>query len=160
VIERLSTQEAARRLGISVATVRRRIATGELHAEQEVRPQGKRWVVLLDERSEASPASAARITRAPPSRDALTVALDEVAFLRQQLEVSQRGEAELRQLLAREQETNRMLRLAQASTAQGTAPGTAHGTSQPMSGAAAVSAQKRGRAVPWWRALWKALQGR
>lgn len=150
MIERLSTLEAARRLGISVATVRRRIAVGELTAEQEVRPQGKRWVVLLDDRSDASPTSSPRVTRAQPSRDALAVALNEVAFLRQQLEVSQRGEAELRQLLGREQEANRMLRLVQASSAQQTAPE----TSQPVSGVA------RRRALPWWERVLRALQGR
>jgi hypothetical protein len=39
--------EAAARLGVSVDTVRRRIRSGELHAQREQRPQGYRWVVAL-----------------------------------------------------------------------------------------------------------------
>lgn len=45
-MERISTAEAARRLGISTATVKRRIATGGLRAEYEPRPGGARWWVL------------------------------------------------------------------------------------------------------------------
>ena len=45
--QRLSVAEAARLLGVSVATVRRRIRTGELEAETIIRPQGTAFVVRL-----------------------------------------------------------------------------------------------------------------
>ena len=47
-VERLTTSDAARRLGVSPSTVRRRIATGHLRAERDPRPQGMRYIVLLD----------------------------------------------------------------------------------------------------------------
>ena len=45
--DRVSLQEAARRLGVSVRTVQRRIAAGELDAETVVTPRGQRVVVTL-----------------------------------------------------------------------------------------------------------------
>jgi len=46
-VEKVSVQEAARRLGISVDTVRRRIGKGQLTARQEPTAQGFRWEVEL-----------------------------------------------------------------------------------------------------------------
>jgi len=46
-VEKVSVGEAARRLGISVDTVRRRIGKGELLAHREPTPQGYRWEVEL-----------------------------------------------------------------------------------------------------------------
>ena len=48
-VERISTADAARRLGVSPTTVRRRIAHGRLSAERHLRPQGVRFVVLWEE---------------------------------------------------------------------------------------------------------------
>ena len=42
-------REAAKQLGISVDTVRRRIRNGELHAQHEIRPQGFRWLIGISE---------------------------------------------------------------------------------------------------------------
>ena len=42
-------REAAKQLGISVDTVRRRIRDGELHAQREIRPQGYRWLIGISE---------------------------------------------------------------------------------------------------------------
>ncbi|MEI8147809.1 MAG: helix-turn-helix domain-containing protein [Actinomycetes bacterium] len=47
-MERLTTTDAARRLGVSPSTVRRRIAAGRLRAERQDRPQGVRYLVLWD----------------------------------------------------------------------------------------------------------------
>jgi len=47
IVEKVSVGEAARRLGISVDTVRRRISKGELLAHREPTPQGYRWEVEL-----------------------------------------------------------------------------------------------------------------
>jgi len=46
-VEKVSVGEAARRLGVSVDTVRRRIGKGELLAHREPTPQGYRWEVEL-----------------------------------------------------------------------------------------------------------------
>ena len=137
MIERLSTRETARRLGISVATVRRKIAAGELHAVREQRPQGERWLVLFDTSVDASryaPSdSAPRITSAHANGNTnghhgeLALALDTIADLRRRLDAAEQAQAELRQLLAREQETVRALRSGSARpTAQITSPGTSH----------------------------------
>jgi hypothetical protein len=45
-----SLQEAATLLGIGINTLRRRIAAGQVHAEQVERPQGYIWRVYLDGR--------------------------------------------------------------------------------------------------------------
>ncbi len=46
-MEKISVGEAARRLGVSTDTIRRRIGKGELTAHQEPTPQGFRWEVEL-----------------------------------------------------------------------------------------------------------------
>ena len=46
---RLSIQEAAQRLGFSVATVRRRVHSGALAGTQEDPPIGRWWVELPDD---------------------------------------------------------------------------------------------------------------
>ena len=47
-VEKVSVGEAARRLGVSVDTIRRRIGKGEITAHQEPTPQGYRWEVELE----------------------------------------------------------------------------------------------------------------
>jgi len=47
IVEKVSVGEAARRLGVSVDTIRRRIGKGELLAHREPTPQGYRWEVEL-----------------------------------------------------------------------------------------------------------------
>jgi len=47
-VEKVSIGEAARRLGVSTDTIRRRIGKGELTAHQEPTPQGFRWEVQLE----------------------------------------------------------------------------------------------------------------
>ncbi len=48
-MERVSILEAARRLGVTQETIRRRIRKGELAAYQEPRPQGYVWFVDVPE---------------------------------------------------------------------------------------------------------------
>jgi excisionase family DNA binding protein len=43
----MTISEAARVLGVSVDTVKRRITAGQLAAHREARPQGSRWIVEL-----------------------------------------------------------------------------------------------------------------
>jgi len=47
VVEKVSVGEAARRLGVSTDTIRRRIGKGELLAHREPTPQGYRWEIEL-----------------------------------------------------------------------------------------------------------------
>jgi len=47
-VEKVSVGEAARRLGVSVDTIRRRIGKGELLAHREPTPQGFRWEIDLE----------------------------------------------------------------------------------------------------------------
>ena len=52
-MQQVSIDEAARLLGVSQDTIRRRIRNGELKAHQETRPQGYVWrVILPDEEPE------------------------------------------------------------------------------------------------------------
>lgn len=55
------------------------------------------------------------------AHDALTMALDEITFLRCQVEESQAAQPELQQLLAREQDITRQLRAGNDSHASGSA---------------------------------------
>jgi len=48
MVETVSIGEAARHLGVSTDTIRRRIGKGELIAHQEPTPQGYRWKVELE----------------------------------------------------------------------------------------------------------------
>jgi hypothetical protein len=61
-VERISTAEAARRLGVSQSAIRGRIAAGQLRAETEVRLQGSRFWVRWD----ASPATVRDATTTAP----------------------------------------------------------------------------------------------
>jgi len=47
MVDKMSIGEAARRLGVSTDTIRRRIGKGELLAHREPTPQGYRWEVEL-----------------------------------------------------------------------------------------------------------------
>jgi len=44
----LTVTEASRILGLSTATVKRRLVSGELTGRKEIRPQGTRWLVEVD----------------------------------------------------------------------------------------------------------------
>jgi len=119
VVERLTVRDAALRLGISAATVRRQIAAGELVAEQEARPQGMRWWVLLDTTMSVLPhADGVEEQALPGHRAAIDRALDEIAFLRRKLDEASVAQSELRRLLAMQGETLLRLQSAHHSSAQ------------------------------------------
>jgi excisionase family DNA binding protein len=159
MIERLTTQEAAKRLGVSVATIRRRIAAGELQGESDVRPQGTRWYVLLptdqtdhDTAHETSHGTShtAHQTESHAADDAprdvsalmLERADDEILYLRKKLD-------ELTELLAREQQTRLLLQ------APREASDSAHGTSQAPVAQESINtienAPQSAPQRPWWR---------
>ena len=100
-VERLTVLEAAFVLGVSASTVRRRIATSELRAEREERPQGSRlWVYLpSDTPPPTTPADS------PPDMLPAPVAVLEarIESLKRTIDGEQRAGSELRQQLGREQ---------------------------------------------------------
>lgn len=167
MIERLSTKEAAHRLGISPATVRRLIAAGTLPAEREARPQGARWWVLLDTSADAPSDSKPRVTSVQRDRDALAVALETIADLRRRLDVAEQAQSELRQLVAREQETVKVLQVGNVSSTHSSARGTFHdsahdvsavsGTGAPAAHVPQPRAERRQR--PLWQAWLQRLLG-
>lgn len=57
MLQRLPVDQAAVSLGLSVATVKRRLKKGTLRGEQEATPSGFKWVVLVDDA--ATPAATA-----------------------------------------------------------------------------------------------------
>ena len=143
-MERLSVEDAARRLGISVSTVRRRIRDGMLTVEQEATPQGFRYWVLFTGESSGTSAAAA-----PESATVaeLEVVRAERDWLRARVE-------ELTALLNREQEA--VLRLTASQRLAIEPP--------PSTPAPTHSDQARDRPPPrrrsrWWRRLWAVLRG-
>jgi len=48
-VQELTITDAAQHLGISTATVKRRLKTGTLKGRQVARPQGYRWIVEVDQ---------------------------------------------------------------------------------------------------------------
>jgi excisionase family DNA binding protein len=78
--QRVSVAEAAAILGVSVATVRRRIRAGELEAETVLRPQGSAFVVRLPVQASAG-VSDAYDSRQEPRDTMRTEASPEQAML-------------------------------------------------------------------------------
>jgi hypothetical protein len=110
-MELVTVPEAARRLGVTEDTVKRRLRKGELQGERKARPQGYTWMVgLPDEESETE--STVTGTVSPPDDDTVnhrvnngeTRRLEEmVTMLQHQLEVREREVQELHVLLQQAQ---------------------------------------------------------
>lgn len=78
-MERVSVSEAAKRLGVSTSTVRRRMKSGELASEREAGTNGRAWVLLGETVEDSGPEVGApqplRLTPpAPPVEPAAAVA--------------------------------------------------------------------------------------
>jgi hypothetical protein len=80
---RLSLDDAATRLGCSVATLRRRIRAGTVQAERKRHAGGFTYEVLIDEEPETLPANAAEIEVLRRERDQAVARLDMVLSLLQ-----------------------------------------------------------------------------
>lgn len=50
-MELVTKKEAARRLGVSIDTIERRLQSGELKGQKQPRPQGYTWLIELPENS-------------------------------------------------------------------------------------------------------------
>jgi len=94
----LTVAEASRILGLSAATVKRRLVTGELTGRKETRPQGTRWLVKVDTN---------HVNVNPPLTDSsgngdreLTTMADRIASLETQLATKDQQIDQLHRLLA------------------------------------------------------------
>jgi len=82
--------EAARRLGVSVDTVERRLKRGDLQGQQEKRGKGWRWLVEVpdDVAPAVAPANNGDAPASAPAENSLVTALqDQIAGLNEQLRV-------------------------------------------------------------------------
>jgi hypothetical protein len=151
---RLPIDDAARVLGISRATVRRRLRSGGLKGAQVTTPHGAKW--LVDVPTHLAAAVAESVTpqgsptenQAAPARDAelLQAHVDD---LRRQLEDRTREVGQLHTLLA--QAHARLLTESQVSTL-GESVGSHQDSEPPKSAAQAEPWPERRR---WWqRLLW------
>jgi len=95
----LTVTEASRILGLSAATVKRRLVRGELTGRKEIRPQGTRWLVEVDTSTKVNP----QVTdRSVNGAGELTM----IAWLQEELTARRREVAELHQLLAQQTALN------------------------------------------------------
>jgi hypothetical protein len=67
-VERVSLTEAARRLGVSPKTVRRRLDRGELRGRRERTSHGEAWVIELPRGAEPTPSEESRPAPPAPTR--------------------------------------------------------------------------------------------
>jgi excisionase family DNA binding protein len=177
--QRVTVAEAAHRLGVSVATVRRRIRAGELVAERLIRPQGSAFVVRLPVDASASVSDAydteqePRVTArtqasAPEAMAALIQATltpiiaPLVAQLDAHRQTVERQADALREL---ERENGRLAAELAAAHAQNTlldAPGSTERsdpTTEPLSPFPEPQARTWNEVQPWWRRLLSAVYG-
>ena len=133
-MQQVSIDEAARLLGVSQDTIRRRIRNGELKAHQETRPQGYVWrVTLPDEEPESEGQNHVGDTYLSSElvealRDTIQRQDNTIAQLRTQLE------AKDRQLETRAREVQELHVLLQQAQA-------------------VLPAPRDNR--PWWQRLWR-----
>lgn len=95
-LELVPLREAARRLGVSADTIRRRLKSGELHGEKHRGRQGDAWLVAVPPESPTSPAR----KEAPLSaaeREELVQLRERVSGLERVLEVAQRETSNVRE---------------------------------------------------------------
>jgi len=96
----LTISEASRVLGLSAATIKRRLSSGDLTGRKEPRPQGTRWLVevdtaqppLTDSSLEGSRTDAAPLTL-------LTALQDQITMLKDRVKAQEREISELHILL-------------------------------------------------------------
>src|SRR5215204_4456704 len=98
-VDRITTAEAARRLGISRTQVRRMIDAGSLQAERQSRPQGTRLLILWDAPHDEPQNEPARHTRKGRDVTPWFVPVEELQWLKARLERAEEERAELRRLL-------------------------------------------------------------
>ena len=89
----LSKAEASRELGLSLSTLDRRIAAGELQAKREPRGRRHRVYVMLDDEPPGN--GKATDSALVAARERVRELKEQVAFLQGQLELEQQRKADL-----------------------------------------------------------------
>jgi hypothetical protein len=141
---RLSTQEAAAELGITVDAVRKRAERGQLHSERE----GNRLYILLDtDAPESGPDVEPRLNVEVQLLDELR---DRLRYVERQLEAERGAHAEARRLLAAALERIPP-QLEAPSQEPRESPETATEEDMREARPASGGAMAEGAQRPWWR---------
>jgi hypothetical protein len=139
-MESVTMAEAAKRLGVSVDTIRRKLRRGELQGCQQPRPQGFIWVVELPEESDNHDVTFAETvadTSAsyPGSKGEICRLEETVAVLQAQVVAQQQQmEAQQEELTAKNKQIEQLHVLLQQAQA-------------------ALPAPRENRS--WWQRLWR-----
>jgi hypothetical protein len=139
-MESVTMAEAAKRLGVSVDTIRRKLRRGELQGYQQPRPQGFVWVVELPEGSDnhgiTFAETVADISASYPGSKGEICRLEEmVAVLQAQVAAQQKQmEAQQEELIAKNKQIEQLHVLLQQAQA-------------------ALPAPRDNRS--WWQRLWR-----
>jgi Tfp pilus assembly protein FimV len=151
-VELVTKVEAARRLGVSIDTIERKLRRGELKAHKQPRPQGFTWMIQVPEEPLQTPGNTGVIPSVdtPESTSATNaevlrleelaeVLKDEVAQLRRQLQSQtetheKQNEAYQQQLEAKDKQIEQLHVLLQQAPA-------------------ALPAPRDNRS--WWQRLWR-----
>jgi len=109
-VQEVSISQAAALLEISPATVKRRLARGEMKGRQEPRPQGYRWVIEVDtdriNHQRTTHPSDGNSTGTAELTGLVTTLQAQVQAQGEELEARRREVAELHQLLAQQTALN------------------------------------------------------
>ena len=89
----LTKTEACRELSVSLSTLDRRIASGEVHTKRETRGRRHRVYVMLDDDPPVN--GKAADSAQPVARERIRSLEEQVAFLQGQLELERQRNAEL-----------------------------------------------------------------
>jgi len=101
-VQELTITAAAGHLGISPATVKRRLKTGALKGRQIPRPQGYTWLIEVDQDQDNHPLT----TGSSEGVNAPVQELTMIAWLQEELSARRREISELHQLLAQQTALN------------------------------------------------------
>jgi hypothetical protein len=140
----LPLPEAARELGVSVDTVRRRLKRGELRGERRSIPQGFVWWVCLD-----SSAVQAEVGSTP--RRAILAEVSELGKLVRELQAENRNLAgQIGFYQAQHQQMQEKILMLEAPKAPESAP-------EGQEVALVQEEGNRADSIPWWRLWWRRL---
>lgn len=109
-MQEVTISQAAQLLGISQATIKRRLARGEMAGHQEPRPQGFRWLIEIDmdriNHQNTTHPSDGNSTGTTEPTALVTTLQAQIQAQGEELESRRREVAELHQLLAQQTALN------------------------------------------------------
>lgn len=158
--EWLPIQQAAKRLGVSADTIRRRLKRGELASRRDDTPQGYRWLIRMDAPSSPPNAPGSPRTRETPVQGSAPALVDDgrealIATLREELASRVREVAELHSVILAQAKAleSRAAALPATVEAAASAPPSPDAIAQAETSPAQSSIQRR-------RSLWEWVRGR